>query len=217
MKKVAQILITFILCYSNVKAIKIAFIKPIHHPYKIELRSSFGTAHIVEELPEFNVTLENDKVQIKWVIESTSDISDFIIEKSNDGKKFKKLSDVKCNSKDYSEYFETDYHPAICYRIKQLTPNHEVKYSQTVFVRSEHGKLKHHKEDTHLPNLQNTQNTFLVVLRNKQGDEYISKIFVSVVDNKLYGTEEKKMIPPGDYLIISSKSEVLDKQRIEIK
>jgi uncharacterized protein Veg len=221
MKKIARVSIVLIcmVCYSNIKAIKTFSIKPIYKPYRVIAQHFFKTAHlVVEELPEFNVTLEKDKVHIKWVSEKMSGISEFIIEKSNDGKKFKKLTDIKCSSStiDQSEYFETDYHPAMCYRIKQLSGNRDYKYSQTVFVKSEHGRSKH-KENAGAILSVDTQTPILIIVHNKQGEEYTSKVFISVTDGKITGIDENKLIPPGDYFIVASKLEAIDKQNIEIK
>lgn len=187
----------------------------------IRLYENLINMPVMESLTEFSAVKNENRVQIKWSISGINENSSFIIEKSKDGKKFKKLTDIMYDNGtgDYAEFFETDYHPAAFYRIKQKDQKQEYKYSQVVFVKLEEAHVAPCDEELNhgKTQIESCDKPVLVVVRGKSGNEYASKVMISVIDGKIIATDESQTIPAGEYFVIASKVESIDKQNITIK
>lgn len=163
---------------------------------------------MITELSEFSVVKNSNKVEIKWCISDEQHTLDYIVEKSNDGKKFSTLIDIPCTTKNnnFHEYFEVDFHPANYYRLKLITDDHVAHYSELIYIRGKQAK--------HPVKMKNTE--VLVVLRDQVGNEYSSKIIVNSEKHSLSGNDDSKLIPKGNYLIIASEEETLNGKKITI-
>jgi hypothetical protein len=184
--------------------------------------NEYGGYQMIPDMIEFSAVLNEDKVELKWILEKELNHENFIIEKSRDGKKFTTLLNVSHlkNATSYTEYFETDYKPAAYYRLKQRNNEHsEYQYSQVVYAKpvTRFAGLDPVSElrNSQVNEQQNKES--LIVVRDKDGAEFSSVVVFSVEDNGIIGVDPSNNIPPGNYLIIASKISAIDKQKIAIK
>lgn len=125
---------------------------------------------------EIRGNYKGNYVEIYWSEPDDILLEYFIIERSKNGRYFKPIMKIKCGSKK-ADYYEIDYNAPskiAYYRIKQLT-NKGYQYSKTLIVRN------HRKDRNHKKKLKGfKENNVIVVLTNKLGIEYFSKIDVFV-------------------------------------
>ena len=193
----------------------------------VNLFSNNGDKKLV--LSEFTVVQNGTKTDIKWSMNHEPLGTYFTVEKSTDGKEFKKLIDlpVSENGNLFEEYFETDYQPykgISYYRIKQTDEEGIVYYSEITAV-------KYNEEQTarlrtslpandaslaaNIKNAQGRENLF--VLRDVDGNDYYSKINLAKEDNYLYASNAYPEIAPGIYRIVGASDNRLYSLKLVIK
>jgi len=171
------------------------------------------------ELLSFNAVPDGDKVDIAWETITETNNAYFTVEKSQDGKNFTKVIDVPGagNSTSYRNYAEVDYQPyegTSYYRLKQTDRNGAYKYFNVVPV-----NFKAQRNITVYPNPITSKNNLnvkltgfqnqevVVVLRDVQGREFVSKIFLTMEGNEVFVVEETKTLPAGTYIITASSND----------
>ena len=98
------------------------------------IRSFISAGIIPIRLIDFNATVENNQVKLKWNTASETNSKQFDIERSKDGKNFTRVSTVKAkgNSNSIEHYNDVDAVPfrgTSYYRLKQLDINGRFIYS----------------------------------------------------------------------------------------
>ncbi|MFI5140853.1 MAG: T9SS type A sorting domain-containing protein [Bacteroidia bacterium] len=184
------------------------------------------------ELLSFTAVANADKVDVKWETITETNNAYFTIEKSKDGINFTKLIDIPGagNSTSYKNYAETDYQPyegTSYYRLKQTDNNGKFKYFNMVpvtFVKDGQQSIvvfpNPMKENT--SNLNVKVNGYqsqevVVVLRNAEGKEFLSKILLSEDDNHVFIIDDAKSLPAGSYIITASSNNKIYNYKLIIK
>ena len=205
---------------SNNRRFTIATINSIQTPLPVELL-------------EFDANINGDKVDINWVTSSEINNDYFTVEKSINAKDWEEILIVggAGNSNELREYFDVDYKPfegLSYYRLKQTDFNGDYKYFNIVPV-------KYDKNNTGegaislLPNPVNTGETIRIefqniveselflVIRDVQGKDVYSKIFINIEDGMLVGVPIDSSIPKGVYLVIATSENQMYSQKLVIK
>jgi len=184
------------------------------------------------ELLSFSAVPNGDKVDVKWETVTETNNAYFTIEKSKDGISFTKLIDVPGagNSTSYKDYAETDYQPytgTSYYRLKQTDNNGAYKYFNMVpvtFVSDGQQSIVLFPN----PIIQNTSSLsvsvtgykdqeVVVVLRDIQGKEFLSKVLLSEDDNHVFTVEGTTLLPIGAYIITASSNNKIYNYKIIVK
>ncbi len=186
------------------------------------------------DLLSFNANINGDQVDIEWVTSTEINNDFFTIERSKDGKKWKKIAIVvgAGNSNQTRNYFEVDYEPikgVSYYRLKQTDFDGKYERFNIVPVRyvqdvvSDNGVISlfpspvRHGETVNVEFTNIFEEELLVVMRDIKGREFYSKMIMNVEDGKLIGVPIESTIPPGVYLITASSENQLYSQRFVVK
>jgi hypothetical protein len=184
------------------------------------------------ELLSFSAVPNDNKVDLKWETITETDNAYFTIEKSADGKTFTKLIDVPGagNSTSYREYAEVDYQPYLgtsYYRLKQTDKNGKFTYFNMVPV-----NFNSKNNIIVFPNpLYNTASGLplnvkvtgyqnqevVVVLRDIEGREFLSKVLMTEDNNQLFVVDETKSLMPGAYIITATSNDKIYNYKLIVR
>jgi hypothetical protein len=184
------------------------------------------------ELLSFSAVPNGDKVDIKWETITETNNAYFTVEKSKDGVNFTKLIDVPGagNSTSYKDYAETDYQPysgTSYYRLKQTDNNGAFKYFTIVpvtFIADGQQSIVLFPN----PMIENASilsvnvngykgQEVVVVLRDIQGKEFLSKVLLSEDDNHVFTIEGTTLLPVGAYIVTASSNNKIYNYKIIVK
>jgi hypothetical protein len=187
------------------------------------------------DLVSFEAIINTDKVDLKWVTKAENVNAVFIVEKSKDGKTFEEVARVAGAGKGnfYMEYFDADYTPiegVSYYRLKQANPSGEEMLHNVVAV-SYFKPVHATNTDISLTTNPGTSNAndfnlllkgfegkeVLVVLRNKKGEEFFSKVFLSSTAHYLVGLDPERALPADEYLITASVNNKIYSKKITVR
>lgn len=188
-----------------------------------------SSAPLPIELLEFTAVPGEEKVELKWSTATEANNKFFTIERSKDAVNFEKVVDVTGagNSTTLKEYFESDYKPydgLSYYRLKQTDFNGDFKYCKIVSVTTGAKKnvvvfpnpsAKNSDLNLHISGYKSQE--VLVVLRDIDGREFYSKVFVAEDNNQFYVFDALKSIPAGTYIIVASSMDKVYHQKLIIK
>jgi len=181
----------------------------------------------------FEVVQNHDKVDIKWVSKTNCTKAIYVVERSKDGKTFEEVTRAECSSStgNYMEYFDTDYTPAegiSYYRLKQVSEtNEETVYSNATI----HYVKTTPIESSDIQVSQNTSNAqelnlllkgfegkeVLVVLRDKKGNEYFSKVFMNAMPQYIAALDPEQKIPHGEYVITATANNKIYTKSVRVR
>ena len=184
------------------------------------------------ELLSFSAVPDGNKVDIAWETVTETNNAYFTIEKSKDGVSFTKLMDVPgagtCTS--YRNYAEVDYTPyegKSYYRLKQTDKNGAATYFTMVPVTiSANGQQP---QITLYPNpIDNTSDLrveltgynkkeVLVVLRDIQGKEFLTKVLFSEEDNHVFLVNDTRKLPEGTYIITATSNDKIFNYKLIVR
>ncbi|MGZ3866328.1 MAG: hypothetical protein ACXVC6_13930 [Bacteroidia bacterium] len=181
------------------------------------------------ELIDFTVTQNLNKIDIRW---STSAIKTggpyFCIEKSKDGKNFTKVVDMPAteNMSSYADYFEVDYQPyagVSYYRVKQVDPEGNFRYSQIVTLKIEEPtKVEGYEaeagvnpEEFRKMEVQDADDVLLVI-RDRDGNDYVTKASVTT-NNDSSTLNLAAPVTAGTYQVVGSSNERLHSVNVFVK
>jgi hypothetical protein len=181
------------------------------------------------ELLTFDAVPDGDKVDVKWETVTETNNAFFTVEKSKDGINFTKVIDVPGagNSTSYRNYAEVDYQPyegTSYYRLKQTDNNGVYKYFNMVPV-----NFKGQQNIAVYPNPISNNNNLnikvsgfqnqevVVVLRDVQGREFLSKVFLTIEGNEIFVVEETKTLMPGTYIVTASTNDKIYNSKLIVK
>jgi len=168
------------------------------------------------ELINFTGIPVDNIVNLFWTTSVEINNDYFTIEKSNDGITFTKLIDVKGadNTNTYKNYTATDRQPysgISYYRLKQTDYNNNSKYFNvvsvnynvlqtiTIYPNPLEGTACLHVE---ISGYQNQE--VVIVLKDMQGREFLSKVLSVTENNQVFIIYETKDLAPGTYIISAS-------------
>lgn len=181
------------------------------------------------ELLNFSATENGDKVDLKWETATETNNAYFTIEKSKDGKTFTQLVDVPGagNSVSYREYFDTDYEPyegLSYYRLKQTDINGDYHYFPMVSINrmakqqiSTFPNPAAAGENVNMEMKGLANHEVLVVLRDMNGKEFFSKVYLVAENDQLTAIDAFHTLPAGTYLLIASSGKLLHTQKVIVK
>ncbi|MCD6066271.1 MAG: hypothetical protein K0S33_1097 [Bacteroidetes bacterium] len=186
------------------------------------------------DLVSFEALQNNGKIDIKWVTKAEYVNSYFVVERSKDGKTYEEVLKVPGNGKGnfYMEYFDADYTPSeglSYYRLKQITTGSEeiihsnivVNYFKPVAVTSPEIAIAqspdHDEQDFSLLLKGFEGKEVLVVLRDKAGNEYFSKVFLSSTQHYLAALDPEQTLVPGEYLITASTNNKIYSKKVKVR
>ncbi len=179
-----------------------------------------------------NIDLELNAVQLKWEKSSTINASSFIIEKSTNKEDWKEVAMVygapQVNQP--TEFFHLDDEPSnnlSYYRLTLKNENGKETVSNIVpvnYLKKEGataGMNLHpdFSEDYKIINIafeEVFEKEILVVIRDKKGNEFYSKVVINVEDEILVAVPIESTIPKGDYLITATSENQIYSQNVTI-
>ncbi|MBL4592519.1 MAG: hypothetical protein JKX68_01740 [Flavobacteriales bacterium] len=180
-----------------------------------------------------NIDLSQNAVQLKW--ENSLEIStkEFIIEKSTDKLTWTTVATVfgSSHKSQSTEFFHVDYQPTeniSYYRLKSVLKDGKESTSNIVPVNylkkegASAGMNLHpdFSEDYKIVNIafeEIFEKEILVVVRDKDGNEFYSKVIINIENDSLVAVPIEKEIPEGNYLITATSENQLYSQNIMIK
>ncbi|MFL5754369.1 MAG: hypothetical protein ACJ76F_13240 [Bacteroidia bacterium] len=187
------------------------------------------------DLISFEAIINTDKVDLKWVTKAENVNAVFIVEKSKDGKSFEEVMRVTGVGKGnfYMEYFDADYTPiegVSYYRLKQANETGEEVLHNIVAVSYFKPVTANNPEIAVAANPgTSSTNDFslllkgfegkevLVVLRNKKGDEFFSKVFLSSTAHYLVALDPERTLPSDEYLVTASVNNKIYSKKITVR
>ncbi len=188
------------------------------------------------QLINFEVITHANKVDLIWSTNHESNNTQFVIERSVDGKRFTELFHVHGIGKEnfYMEYFESDYKPiegVSYYRLKQTCGSGEEVYYSTTSVNYTKGidlklslagkesssdEFVRIKELRTLVNQLHEQNT-LMVLQDKNGEHFFSKMKLYLEADQIMADDQEKNIQSGIYLVVASTTNEICSYFVKVK
>lgn len=181
------------------------------------------------QVARFNVVNVGPQVEISWVSLKEENAGYFTIERSSDGVNFLEITRVSAlgDSPALLEYFESDRDPlpgVSYYRLKQTTKDGEYFYSDLITVkRHECGESPEglsNQKPMDAPALL-AGNVFggeetLVIVRDKSGNEFYSKVILINVDGKMVAYDPDGRIVDGEYTIVASSNDELNQRKVKV-
>ena len=181
----------------------------------------------------FEVVQNHDKVDIKWISKTNCTKAVYIVERSKDGKTFEEVSRAECANAigNYMEYFDTDYAPAegiSYYRLKQITEtNEEVVYSNATmhYVKTEQilfSDITISQNPSGAQELNLLLKGFegkevLVVLQDKLGNQYFSKVFMNAMPQYIAAIDPEQKIPHGEYVVTATANNKIYTKTVRVR
>lgn len=180
-----------------------------------------------------NIDLSKNAVQLKW--ESTPEINAnaFTVEKSTDKLIWEKVATVynASHNTQTTDFFHLDYQPKenlSCYRLKSTSNENKEIFSNIVpvnYLKKEGataGMNLHpdFSEDYKIINIafeEVLEKEILLIVRNKEGEEFFSKVIINIEDELLVAVPIEKEIPKGKYLITGTSENQIYSQNIVFK
>jgi len=187
-------------------------------------------ANLPIELISFNAVLNDSKVDLSWATASETNNDFFTIERSKNGLNWENILQVDGagNSNTVINYFDADQQPLTgisYYRLKQTDFDGNFSYSNVEVV---HNFNESSAQINAFPN-PNDGNSFnleftgfgdeevLVVVRDIQGKEYYSKMYLVNDNNTIYAVSLTDKLAVGTYLITASSDENLVSKKIVVQ
>ncbi len=185
------------------------------------------------ELVSFEVIGHADKVDLKWATRTENVNAVFIIERSRDGKNFEEVTRVSGAGKGnfYMEYFDADYAPlegVSYYRLKQSNGKGVELLHNPISI-NYNKPIKAVTPGITIAQNPDASNDFsvllkgfegkevLVVLQDKNGEAFFSKVYLSATDHHLVAIDPHKNLSAGEYLVVASVNNKVYSKSITVK
>jgi hypothetical protein len=177
--------------------------------------------------PGFGAISDGKKVIVNWTTPNEQNFDYFTVERSKDGVNFVTAVMIKGAGKVSAvvDYTDIDYSPfsgISYYRLKQTDYFGDFSYSEIVAVNfqiSKNGSVipNNNKlpDETELKELENKM--VLVVLKDKQGKEFISKVEIAADTEHLLVKNSRNSLSPGIYTVIASSYNPLQNQKLTVR
>jgi hypothetical protein len=112
-------------------------------PYACGSNGSFSTLPV--KFISFTGTVQNNKAQLKWLVDDNQTGDRFEIEKSNDGRNFTvcsiMFSTSKIGNQAYTYNAAVALEGAVYYRIKTVNKDNSISYSNVVYLKTTSGNI----------------------------------------------------------------------------
>ncbi len=200
---------------------------------------ALGSAGIMKFIPVDNsalpvsfadvkATKETTGIQVQWATASEKNNDFFTVEKSTDGVTFETITTVKGagNSNDIRNYTATDRQATnglSYYRIKQTDFDANITYSEVVSLSTtSNGEMKispnpgNSGETMFLSFPSEAQEEVTIIVRNLQGQEYVSKTVADTESHELIAISTDSLAP-GMYMVIASSENNHYSQKIVVQ
>jgi len=181
---------------------------------------------------EANVDLSLNAVQLKWRNVKESNVSSFVVERSIDKIEWEEVATIfgASHNSQLTDFFYLDYKPTenlTYYRLRATRNNGKERFSNIVpinYLKKEGataGMNLHpdFSEDYKIVNIafeEIFEKEILVVLRDKKGNEFYSKIVINVEDEVLVAVPIESVIPKGEYLITATSENQIYSQNVTV-
>ena len=181
---------------------------------------------------EANVDIELSAVQLKWEKLNAINSESFIIEKSANREDWEEVATVFCSPhvNQPTEFFHLDDNPSnnlSYYRLISKSSDGKDNISNIVpvnYLKKEGataGMNLHpdFAEDYKIINIafeEVFEKEILVVIRDKKGNEFYSKVVINVEDEVLVAVPVGNEIPSGDYLITATSENQIYSQNVTV-
>ncbi|PCJ01481.1 MAG: hypothetical protein COB15_00745 [Flavobacteriales bacterium] len=179
---------------------------------------------------EANVDLELDAVQLKWEKSFAINTASYIIEKSANKEDWLEIATIygAPHVNQPTEFFHLDDNPSSnlsYYRLKSINKDGKESISNIVPVNylkkqgATAGMNLHpdFSEDYKIINIafeEVFEKEILIVIRDKRGNEFYSKVIINVEDDSLVAVPIEQEIPKGDYLITATSENQIYSQNV---
>ncbi|HTA63002.1 MAG TPA: hypothetical protein VK835_11125 [Bacteroidia bacterium] len=178
------------------------------------------------EPQNFSAICNGERIDISW--KATTGVGDvcFTIEKSKDGVNFTKVIDVLSTSicsgcRDYAERDYKPYKGVSYYRLKQTDKKGNCNYFAVVTVNfvPQKNLVVYHAPLNAGANLNTNEygHEVVVVLRDVQGKELVSKVWLMAEKNVVFLMDEKNTVPAGSYIITSSSDDKIRNYKLVVR
>lgn len=162
------------------------------------------------------------KVSVFWHISGDRSIDYFVLERSRDNKKFEKVITIDAANYLRGDYHfhETDFNPyknVTYYRLKKVSVNKTVTYSNTINVKTTAVKINPDRSKEKNSTLILKNKEVLLVFRNNRGEEFFSKLLVSLENSEVTTSADDTNLKPGVYMITGSSDNNLFGKTLTIK
>lgn len=195
---------------------------------RFALASSGGINPLPVELLSFSAEKKGNTVDVKWVTASEQNSDHFVVQRSKDGTSFEDVSQTPAagNSNTVKNYSSTDYEPlqgVSFYRLKEVDKDGKTFYSNPVsvdFNSSEDGILVYPNPSDGKFTVQlagQTGTQVLVVLRDVQGKEFYSKVFLLTTGSETLAIDATGQVAPGVYFVVASSDNEIFERKILIR
>lgn len=170
------------------------------------------------DMKTLNAVPRGSQVLLSWNPEQQNIVS-YHVEKSRNGSDFVAFSEVQ-GANEQLEFIETDFTPFTglsYYRITATSAEGTVLYSNIVPVKF---SAEGNPESPVPADATGSRNSFkdksvLIVVRNKQGDEFYSKVEVENASDPVHCTDPEPVLEKGTYTIVGcSEQDLYSKQII---
>jgi hypothetical protein len=184
--------------------------------------------HVITKpkLPTLEVSKNGEKVHAFWSAGNKANSNYYTLERSKNGINFERISLINAAtaSNGIIEYVETDYQPLkgiSYYRLKCTDFNKNNTYSNIAMVKhtiDNKPGIKWSNNDKNINALKQLHSTqVLVILKDKDGREFYSKVAISVENADIIGYDMESKLSPGTYLITGTSNNILYGQQLIVR
>lgn len=182
---------------------------------------------------EANVNLAQNCVQLKWATTPFNASNEYVIEKSTDKSNWQMVASVygAAHKNHEMEFIHMDFKPfdnISYYRLIQKDEDGNELFSNIVpikYYNSEYntGGINLYPMVTENDTVINVtfedifEKEILLVIRNKKGKEFYSKVLINIEEELLVAVPIEKEVPSGDYLITATSENQIYSQNIVIR
>jgi hypothetical protein len=188
-----------------------------------------ASANLPVELIEFDAYYSGNLVNLSWATLTETNNKGFYIQRSTDAINFENLQFVNGvgNSNQLLNYLETDYFPlngTSYYRLAQEDYDGRITYSEIKTVKSFIqivSDLNLYPNPTdgafHIVLANSEDEEILVVVRDMNGKEFFSKIFITSTDQHIEAMDLSGKLSTGVYIVTASSKNELYSQKLIVK
>ena len=184
-----------------------------------------GFESLPEVLLSFDAVLNGNKVELTWASNAEYTNNHFTIEKSKDAIAFTEFLKIRNfgNNSNIISYFDVDYTPykgISYYRLTQTNAEGHILSSRVLSVSNHGAQPVLTLANTPMPESDLPSEDLreaLVVLRNKKGEESVSKVIVNGDDDLRISADNSGKLNNGTYVIIASSDNKLYSKVVKIQ
>lgn len=196
-------------------------------PEEVKMKTiNYGCARLIE--PGFNAIKNQSEIDFTWSSWGESNSAEYSIQRSFDSLSFETIFLTRAAGLSHGiiNYHETDFTPeagVAVYRLGITSAEGKTKYTHGVTVKYTEDDYYQGLKGAPLKDsalatqfgLNDTQ--VLLVLRDKQGNEFYSKFMMMVEDKQFLAVDLERKVNPGKYLIIGTSNNKVYGKKVVVK